>query len=148
LVMGTGIIALGASQAGLASISWGLFQVTKAAYAVLWLLLLARLTFFGRRVIEDLISRTRGAGFLTVVAATCVLGSQCVILSRDRDAALYLRVMPADLSPPYWINMGALAISTLAGGLLVTAASHWGTLRELAIGELRADPPHLARRPR
>src|SRR5690606_32884926 len=26
---------------------------------------------------------------------------------------------PSDLSPPYWINMGAMAISTLAGSLLI-----------------------------
>jgi hypothetical protein len=26
---------------------------------------------------------------------------------------------PSDLAPPYWINMGAVAISTLAGSLLV-----------------------------
>jgi tellurite resistance protein TehA-like permease len=30
----------------------------------------------------------------------------------------------ADLSPPYWINMGAVAISTLAGSLLIGAAPH------------------------
>ena len=29
---------------------------------------------------------------------------------------------PADLSPPYWINMGAMAISTLAGSLLILNA--------------------------
>ncbi|HXU73517.1 MAG TPA: tellurite resistance/C4-dicarboxylate transporter family protein [Polyangia bacterium] len=29
---------------------------------------------------------------------------------------------PSDLSPPYWINMGAAAISTLAGAMLVAAA--------------------------
>jgi len=29
---------------------------------------------------------------------------------------------PADLSPPYWINMGAMAISTLAGSLLIINA--------------------------
>jgi tellurite resistance protein TehA-like permease len=27
--------------------------------------------------------------------------------------------LPGDLSPPYWINMGAMAISTLAGSLLI-----------------------------
>lgn len=27
--------------------------------------------------------------------------------------------LPSDLSPPYWINMGAMAISTLAGSLLI-----------------------------
>jgi tellurite resistance protein TehA-like permease len=29
---------------------------------------------------------------------------------------------PGDLSPPYWINMGAMAISTLAGSLLIVHA--------------------------
>ncbi len=29
---------------------------------------------------------------------------------------------PGDLSPPYWINMGAMAISTLAGSLLIVNA--------------------------
>lgn len=29
---------------------------------------------------------------------------------------------PSDLMPPYWINMGAMAISTLAGTLLIAAA--------------------------
>jgi tellurite resistance protein TehA-like permease len=29
---------------------------------------------------------------------------------------------PADLAPPYWVNMGAVAISALAGSLLVLAA--------------------------
>ena len=31
----------------------------------------------------------------------------------------FFRFSSADLSPPYWINMGAMAISTLAGALLV-----------------------------
>lgn len=31
----------------------------------------------------------------------------------------FFRFQPGDLSPPYWINMGAMAISTLAGSLLV-----------------------------
>ena len=30
---------------------------------------------------------------------------------------------PDDLAPPYWINMGAMAISTLAGALLISNAS-------------------------
>lgn len=31
----------------------------------------------------------------------------------------FFNFSPADLSPPYWINMGAMAISTLAGSLLI-----------------------------
>ncbi|MBW7922601.1 MAG: tellurite resistance/C4-dicarboxylate transporter family protein [Rubellimicrobium sp.] len=36
----------------------------------------------------------------------------------------FFRFSPGDLSPPYWINMGAMAISTLAGCLLVLEAPH------------------------
>jgi len=34
----------------------------------------------------------------------------------------FFRLSPGDLSPPYWINMGAMAISTLAGSLLIANA--------------------------
>jgi tellurite resistance protein TehA-like permease len=36
----------------------------------------------------------------------------------------FFRFSPDDLSPPYWINMGAMAISTLAGSLLILNAPH------------------------
>lgn len=35
----------------------------------------------------------------------------------------FFRLSPAELSPTYWINMGAMAISTLAGSLLILAAA-------------------------
>ena len=38
---------------------------------------------------------------------------------------------PSDLAPPYWINMGAVAISTLAGTMLVAAAPDSPLLRDL-----------------
>lgn len=38
---------------------------------------------------------------------------------------------PTDLAPPYWINMGAAAISTLAGATLVAAAPHSPVLRQV-----------------
>jgi tellurite resistance protein TehA-like permease len=34
----------------------------------------------------------------------------------------FFRFAPSDLMPPYWINMGAMAISTLAGTLLLAKA--------------------------
>jgi len=34
----------------------------------------------------------------------------------------FFAMSPSDLAPPYWINMGAVAISTLAGALLVMAS--------------------------
>ncbi|MFN8625455.1 MAG: tellurite resistance/C4-dicarboxylate transporter family protein [Candidatus Binatia bacterium] len=88
-------------------------------------------------------------GWLLAVVATqsvCVLG--CAVLPYyvvDRNAAAFLltacwlcggmlyiwmislifyrytffRFLPSDLMPPYWINMGAVAISTLAGAALL-----------------------------
>ena len=35
----------------------------------------------------------------------------------------FFRFLPSDLMPPYWINMGAMAISTLAGANLILNAS-------------------------
>ncbi|MCC6729117.1 MAG: tellurite resistance/C4-dicarboxylate transporter family protein [Chthonomonadales bacterium] len=37
---------------------------------------------------------------------------------------VFFRFSPDDLSPPYWINMGAMAISTLAGSRLILNAGH------------------------
>jgi tellurite resistance protein TehA-like permease len=36
----------------------------------------------------------------------------------------FFRFSPGDLAPPYWINMGAMAVSTLAGSLLILNAPH------------------------
>jgi tellurite resistance protein TehA-like permease len=36
----------------------------------------------------------------------------------------FFPMSPSDLAPPYWINMGAAAISTLAGAMLAMAAPH------------------------
>lgn len=35
---------------------------------------------------------------------------------------MFFQLRPGDLSPPYWINMGAMAISTLAGCILIDQA--------------------------
>ena len=36
----------------------------------------------------------------------------------------FFKFSPSDLAPPYWINMGAMAISTMAGSLLITNTPH------------------------
>lgn len=51
-------------------------------------------------------------------------------------ALIFYRIMfrpltPADLSPPYWINMGAMAISTLGGASLASAARDSALLTDL-----------------
>jgi tellurite resistance protein TehA-like permease len=43
----------------------------------------------------------------------------------------FFRFAPSDLMPPYWINMGAMAISTLAGTLLLANAQRSPLLTQL-----------------
>lgn len=44
----------------------------------------------------------------------------------------FLPLDPADLTPPYWIDMGAMAISTLAGAGLAASGPHSPLLGEFA----------------
>lgn len=43
----------------------------------------------------------------------------------------FVNVTLASLTPPYWINMGAVAITTLAGARLIIAAPGWSLLNEV-----------------
>src|SRR5574339_883215 len=47
------------------------------------------------------------------------------------DRYTFFRFSPADLAPPYWINMGAMAISTLAGAILIANTPDAPFLRSL-----------------
>jgi tellurite resistance protein TehA-like permease len=43
----------------------------------------------------------------------------------------FFSLAPEDLTPPYWINMGAMAISTLAGAVLIADARYSSLLADL-----------------
>jgi tellurite resistance protein TehA-like permease len=224
LVMATGIVSLAAQLVGYGTIAWALFALNLVFYGTLVVLAFLRVARHRDRVVADLLNHGRSVGFFTAVAATEVLGSQCLLIGGVRQAAtalwfvgiglwvvvtytvftaitvkaekpplekgihggwllmvvatqsvavlgaqlapgmtshgaetllfclvvwlgggmLYLWIIslifyrytffvfsPSDLSPPYWINMGAAAISTLAGTLLVAAADHSPVVREL-----------------
>lgn len=223
LVMATGIVSIGALQQGFRAVADGLFVLNVAAYVILWGLTIVRLARFPRLVLEDLGSHQRGAGFLTIVAGTNVLGSQVALLtswtglafalwlfgiltwvgltytfltavtvrgtkpgleqgiggawlllvvSTESIAVLGALVAPSvegargvlltatlahlvglmvyvvviglifyrwtffpltgeQVTPPYWINMGALAITALAGSNLLMATGSWDLLEEL-----------------
>lgn len=44
----------------------------------------------------------------------------------------FVKLMTVSLTPPYWINMGAVAITTLAGARLIIAAPAWSFLGEIS----------------
>ncbi len=225
LVMATGIVSIAAYLLEMRPVAWTLFWVNQVAYGVLWLLMILRMLRYFRRVVDDLRDHARGPGFFTLVAGTCVLGTQFVIVAADTYTAallwalgvalwfilmygfftaitvreekpslevgingawliaivatqsvsilgtlivgrlepwadvllfftlamylfgcmLYILTItlifyritffslePEALTPAYWINMGAVAITTLAGATLMLAAPKWGFLNEIA----------------
>ena len=83
LVMATGIVSIAAELRGFGWIGRALLLVNVVAYVALGLLFAARLVIYPRRVLDDLRDHGRGAGFFTIVAATCVLGTQCLVVAQE-----------------------------------------------------------------
>lgn len=224
LVMATGIVSISGHLLGFEAVAWSLVFINIAAYIVLVLLLLVRIIKFFPRVYADLSDHVRGPGFFTVVAGTCVLGSQLIIVAEAfqvakvlwfvglilwttimysfftlvtirenkpdlvkglsgtwliaavatqsisvlgtlladhfgeyRSVALFftlcmflagcmlylmlitlifyrftfLDLTSERMTPPYWINMGAVAITTLAGARLILVGDEWSVLTEI-----------------
>lgn len=212
LVMATGIVSLAASIRGFETLARTMFLANIMFFGALWAMTLLRAARHWGRLRADLSNHARGVGFFTVIPATCVLGTQALLiqhapavawglwvaggllwllltytvftaltvkpekppleqglnggwlvsvvatqsvsvltaqLSSQTGAAregmlftalifwlggamLYVWIIslifyrytffpfkPSDLAPPYWINMGAMAISTLAGATLL-----------------------------
>ena len=217
LVMATGIVSIASQLVGFRPIAIALYPLNVLFYAALWALTVVRVLRYRARVIADLFHHGRSVGFFTMVAATCVLGSQSFVVAGFAAVAtalwfagivlwivltysiitiltvksekpplseglnggwlvivvashsvaalgaqlaptmtdyaeqallfslamwlggamLYIWIIslifyrytffvlsPNDLAPPYWINMGAAAIATLAGTMLVAGAPH------------------------
>lgn len=225
MAMATGIVSLSAHMQGWKWLATTLFWINASLYGVLWLLLLLRIAWHPGAVRTDLLDHLRAPGFFTTVAASGVLGTQCLVVADSLGGAItlwcvalvlwllltytiftmlvvkaekppldqginggwllavvatqavavlgtliatripqpyrlelnffalsmwlwggmlyiwmmslifyrytFFRFSPADLSPPYWINMGAMAISTLAGSQLILNAPHAPFLESL-----------------
>jgi tellurite resistance protein TehA-like permease len=109
--MATGIIAVAARQQDLVGLAQGLYVVAAVAYVVLLGLTLARLVLHPRDLIADLASHTKGFAFLTLVAASNVLGSASGLVHGWWTLAWVL----------WWFSIGAwvvLLYSTLVSVVL------------------------------
>jgi len=86
-------------------------------------------------VLGTLIAQTLGPVPPILFVALCayLLGAMFYILFNALIVYrwIFLRMEPAKLTPPYWINMGALAITTLAGARLILSSGSWEVLHEL-----------------
>lgn len=224
MVMATGVVSIGCQLVGFRALAVALFALTIVFFGALWALQVLRVAWYPDRVIADLLHHGRAVGFFTAVAATCVLGSDAIVVAGMWRAAawlwaagivlwggltysifglltvkaekpslaeginggwllsvvaaqsvsvlgsqlasgfgayaphvllfclamwlgggmLYIWIIslifyrytffamnPSDLAPPYWVNMGSVAISSLAGAFLVLAGSHSPVVAEM-----------------
>lgn len=224
IVMATGIVSTAADLFGIPAVARVLLVLNIALYVILAALTLLRLAITPSRLFADFHPHASAPGFFTMVAGTCVLGSQLTVLAHQPKAALILFCLgillwlvliysfftimtvssdkprleegmngtwmlivvstqsvsvlgtllaeevgsakdfvlglttvlfllgcmfyilifsltlyrflfypfdPIRLTPPYWINMGAVAITTLAGSSLILRAKEWRVLGEI-----------------
>lgn len=90
LVMATGIVSIAAFLLEMPAVALALTYINLFAYALLLLLLTVRIVRFFPNVRADIADHLRGPGFFTVPAATCVLGSQLIIVVKNFEIAAIL----------------------------------------------------------
>ena len=83
LVMATGIVSIACQLLGLPWLATPLVWANVIFYAALWSLTIERAVRFPGRLMADLSHHGRAVGFFTTVAATCVLGSQAVVIENS-----------------------------------------------------------------
>lgn len=83
LVMATGIVSIGVFVTGDFPLTQPLFYLNIFFYVILWVLLSMRIIFYFNYFKLDFSNHARGGGFLTIVAATHILGSQFLIIGNN-----------------------------------------------------------------
>jgi tellurite resistance protein TehA-like permease len=224
LVMATGIVSIASDLLEMTTIAVALCWLNLFFFVILCLLTVARFSWHRARFLTDLTDHNRAPGYFTTIAATCILGSQWLIIYQASQLALglwlfaillwmiltytiftgvtiketkptladgihggwliavvatqavsvlgarlapvfdseaqpiiffalsmwlwggmlyiwmislifyryvFFPMSPADLTPPYWINMGAVAISTLSGATLILDAQRSPLLQSM-----------------
>jgi tellurite resistance protein TehA-like permease len=81
LVMATGIVSIALRSAGWYLLSNSLFGINVLSFCVLWVITILRLRRYGAALIRDLTHHARGVAFLTMVAATAILGTQIAVIT-------------------------------------------------------------------
>jgi len=93
LVMTSGALSIGTHLLEMFIISKILLIINVIAYISLWILTLIRLFSFFPKLAGDLTSHEKGPGFFTLVAGTCVFGSQIITVTGNVPIALSLWVL-------------------------------------------------------
>lgn len=79
--MATGIVSIASEFLGLHWVAIPLLVVNLIAFGILWVMTLLRVLVYPAAVLKDLQAHAKGPGFFTIVAGTCVVGVQIVMLT-------------------------------------------------------------------
>jgi tellurite resistance protein TehA-like permease len=93
MVMATGIVSIASHLTGFSLIAKTLVWLNALFYIVLWILLITRFIRYPARLLADLLNHGRCVGFFTIVAATCIVGSQALIIIGNTTVAVSLWVL-------------------------------------------------------
>ena len=88
LAMSTGIISIASYMLGYAGISNVFFVLNYLEFIVLSCIFILRIIYFRKEFINDLSSHSKGAGFLTIIAAFCILGVEHVLLQNSFELSI------------------------------------------------------------
>jgi len=113
LVMSTGIVSIACHLSGFQFLALSLFWLNVGFYVILWQLSFIRLIFYYSELLADFRSYSRGFGFLTIVAGTCILGNQFIILMGSPRIAVGLLCFGTALW--LWFIYGLLTSLTIKG---------------------------------
>jgi tellurite resistance protein TehA-like permease len=90
LVMSTGIISIASYLLGYLVISNWLFIINNIEFVILFSFFILRLLFYFPDFKRDLSSHADGAGFLTIIAAPCIVGVEYALLEKHFDVGAVL----------------------------------------------------------
>lgn len=93
LVMATGIISTACFFVDIVWLAKALLALNIVLYVVLSGMFMVRLALYRSYIWTDIANHTRSPGFLTMVAATCILGSQFVIILKSYTVATILWIV-------------------------------------------------------
>jgi len=97
MVMATGAVSIANHLLAYDRIALALLWVNAGFYVVLWTLTLLRLFWHAAAFAADMRDHARGPGFFTVIAGTCILASQCLLVADAERLAFMLWALAATL---------------------------------------------------
>lgn len=90
LAMSTGIVSIASFMLGYTEIAKGLFVLNNLELVLLSCIFILRISFFSKSFVKDLSTHSKGAGFLTIPAALCLLGIEHLLIKNNFILSIFI----------------------------------------------------------